>query len=105
MERWKNLSTNGQPNRKLFNSTLVFSINDLKIFFKLTRLDRLNAYLEYQNCHDHGINDDEGNLLSHCSWRYFQADGVTLKPHPRKNNYVGVKEFVDPFKKNDESNN
>ena len=71
----------------------------------MTRLDRLNAYLEYQNCHDHGINDDEGNLLAHCEWRYYEADGVTLKRHPRKNNYVGVKEFVDPFGKDGGSNN
>lgn len=93
MERWKNLSRNGRQNGEFFNFNAVPLIK----YIKLTRLDRLNAYLEYQNCHDHGIYDDNGDLLNHCSWRYFEADGVTLKPHPRKNNYVGVKEFVDPF--------
>ena len=66
----------------------------------MTRLSRLNAYKEYQNCRIHGSFDDDGNVLPHCSWIFYEdGDGIVRKHHPRKSNFEGKKEFVDPFYK------
>ena len=46
----------------------------------LTRLDRLNAYLYFNYCHQV---DDTADF---CSTRYYKDDG-SLRPHPRQSNW------------------
>ena len=46
----------------------------------LTRLDRLNGYLEYAVC------DKIDRSIPFCSWRYFDQDG-NKRTHPRNNSW------------------
>ena len=48
--------------------------------------------------------EDETTPLKHCAWRYYDFENSQLRRHPRKNKYVGVVAFVDPFNKGGGSN-